>query len=229
MIFRPIFIALVLLSEGTTLIAGGQLPRDSDYDYEAPAPGSYMLPAIKTAADGALIDSSGKAISLRELTHGRITVLGFIYTRCSAPKGCPYATNVFDQLHSVSAKDKALTQNMRLVSVSFDPEHDTPHHLAEYLEWVRETKLGCEWRFVTTKSRAELEPILTAYNQAVDKRPNPADPQGPLYHTLRVFLIDRAGRIRNIYSSGTLDPRLVLADVKTLLLEESKISKQLDR
>ncbi len=209
-----------------TAVAGDQLPRDSDYDYEAPVPGSYTLPAIKTAADGALLDSSGKAINLRELTHGRITVLGFIYTRCAAPKGCPYATNVFDQLHSVSAKDKALTQNMRLVSVSFDPEHDTPHHLAEYLELVRETKSGCEWRFVTAKSRAELEPILTAYDQAVDKRPNPADPQGPLYHILRVFLIDRAGRIRNIYSSGTLDPRLVLADVKTLLLEESKISKQ---
>ena len=209
-----------------TVVAGDQLPRDSDYDYEAPVPGSYTLPAIKTAADGALLDSSGKAINLRELTHGRITVLGFIYTRCAAPKGCPYATNVFDRLHSVSAKDKALTQNMRLVSVSFDPEHDTPHHLAEYLELVRETKSGCEWRFVTAKSRAELEPILTAYDQAVDKRPNPADPQGPLYHILRVFLIDRAGRIRNIYSSGTLDPRLVLADVKTLLLEESKISKQ---
>src|SRR3977135_4513089 len=60
---------------------------------------------------------------------------------------------------------------------------------------------------------------------AVDKRPNESDPQGPLYHTVRVFLIDRAGRIRNIYSSATLDPRLVLADVKTLLLEESKPSK----
>ena len=47
-----------------------------------------------------------------------------------------------------------------------------------------------------------------------------------LYHILRVFLIDREGRIRNIYSSGTLDPRLVLADVKTLLLEEAKRSKQ---
>lgn len=229
MIFRRIFVAQVFLIARITLLAGDQFPRDSDYDYEPPVPGSYALPAIKTAADGALLDSSGKAINLRELTHGRVTVLGFIYTRCSAPKGCPYATNVFDRLHSISATDKALTQNMRLVSVSFDPEHDTPHHLAEYLEWVRETKSGCEWRFVTAKSRAELEPILTAYDQAVDKRPNPADPQGPLYHTLRVFLIDRAGRIRNIYSSGTLDPRLVLADVKTLLLEESKISKQLDR
>jgi len=47
-----------------------------------------------------------------------------------------------------------------------------------------------------------------------------------LYHILRVFLIDRDGRIRNIYSSATLDPRLVLADVKTLLLEEKTLSKQ---
>ena len=79
---------------------------------------------------------------------------------------------------------------------------------------------------VTAKSRAQLEPILAAYDQAVDKRPNESDPQGPLYHTVRVFLIDREGRIRNIYSSGTLDPRLVLADVKTLLLEESRFSKK---
>jgi len=84
---------------------------------------------------------------------------------------------------------------MRRVSLSFDPEYDTPQRLA-------------------------------ACDQAVDKRQNPADPQGPLYHILRVFLIDREGRIRNIYSSGTLDPRLVVADVKTLLLEESRVSKQ---
>jgi cytochrome oxidase Cu insertion factor (SCO1/SenC/PrrC family) len=41
-------------------------------------------------------------------------------------------------------------------------------------------------------------------------------------HTLRVFLIDRDGNIRNIYSSGTLDPRLVLADVRTLMLESTR-------
>jgi protein SCO1/2 len=221
---KPILVTFIFLIVRIAAVAN-DLPRDSDYDYEPPVPGSYTLPAIKPAADGALLDSNGKAIHLRDLTHGRITVLGFIYTRCAAPKACPYATNVFDQLHSVSAKDKSLTENLRLVSVSFDPEHDTPKHLAEYAEWVRETKSGCEWRFATAKSRADLEPILTAYDQAVDKRPDPADPQGPLYHTLRVFLIDREGRIRNVYSSGTLDPRLVLADVKTLLLEKSKLSK----
>jgi protein SCO1/2 len=214
----------ILLS--ARVITAADLPRDSDYDYDPPAPGSYTLPVVKPAADGALLDSNNKAINLRDLTHGRITVLSFIYTRCAAPKACPYATGVLGHLHDLSAKDAALAKNMRLVSISFDPEYDTPQRLATYSENVREEKSGCEWRFVTAKSRPTLEPILAAYGQAVDKRPNESDPQGPLYHTVRVFLIDRAGRIRNIYSSGTLDSRLVLADVKTLLLEEARVSKQ---
>jgi protein SCO1 len=217
---------LFLILSTAGLSSAADFARDSDYDYDPPLPGSYSLPVIKLASDGALLDADNKTVDLRDLTHGRITILSFIYTRCAAPKACPYATGVLGQLHDLSANDVALTKNMRLVSLSFDPEYDTPQHLAAYSENVREEKSGCEWRFVTAKSRADLEPILAGYDQAVDKRPNKLDPQGPLYHTLRVFLIDRAGRIRNIYSSGTLDPRLVLADVKTLLLEESKLSKQ---
>ncbi len=207
-----------------SVAADNDLPRDSDYDYDPPVPGSYSLPVVKNAADGALLDSDGKSINLRELTHGRITVLSFIYTRCTAAKACPYAAGVLDRLHSLSVDDRTLAKNMRLVSMSFDPDYDTPQRLAEYSEGVREKKSGCEWRFATAKSRVELESILAAYGQAVDKRSNANDPQGPLYHVMRVFLIDREGRIRNIYSSGTLDPRLVLADVKTLLLEEMKLS-----
>lgn len=201
-------------------------PRDSDYDYDPPVPGSYSLPVVKAAGNGALLDSTGTSLKLHDLTHGRVTVLSFIYTRCAAGKACPYATGVLNQLHLLSAADQTLAKNMRLVSLSFDPEYDTPERLAAYSEAIRETESGCDWRFTTAKSRAELESILVAYGQTVDKRQNPADPQGPLYHILRVFLIDREGRIRNIYSSGTLDPRLVVADVKTLVLEETKLSKQ---
>ncbi len=205
---------------------GTNIARDNDYDYDPPAPGSYTLPVVKTAADGALLDSDGSSIRLGELTRGRITVLSFIYTRCGAAKACPYATGVLNQLHLLSVDDKTLGKNMRLVSVSFDPDHDTPERLATFSQWARERKSGCEWRFATAKSRVELQPILEAYGLAVDRRRNSADPQGPLYHTLRVYLIDREGRIRNIYSSGTLDPRLVLADIRTLSLEEARLSKQ---
>ena len=216
---------VLAIAFGGWTVRAADLPPDPDYDYDPPAPGSYRLPVVKPAADGSLLDSDGSPLNLRGLTHGRITVLSFIYTRCAAGKACPYATGAMNQLHQLSVNDRTLATNLRLVSVSFDPEYDTPQRLAQYSEAIRDKKSGCEWRFITAKSQVDLQPILAAYGQTVDQRANPADPQGPLYHVLRVFLIDRDGRIRNVYSSGTLDPRLVLADVKTLLLEECKHSR----
>src|ERR1051326_1876400 len=168
---RIVFVTFVFLIAITTarLTSAADLSHDSDYDYDPPAPGSYTLPVVKPAADGALLDSNNKTVNLRDLTHGRITVLSFIYTRCAAPKACPYATGVMGQLHDLSAKDKTLTKTMRLVSISFDPEYDTPKRLASYSGNVREEESGCEWCFVTAKSRVELQPLLAAYDQAVGK------------------------------------------------------------
>ncbi len=196
--------------------------RSADHDYDAPVPGSYTLPIIKPAADGALVAPDGRSVRLAELTRGRITVLSFIYTRCAAAKACPYATGVLLHLHRESAGDAALARSLRLVSMSFDPQNDTPERMAAYATLASEHPTAAPWHFVTTRSPADLQPILTAYGQAVDRKANPADPTGPLNHTLRVFLVDAAGHIRNIYSSGTLDPRLVLADIRTLMLEESR-------
>lgn len=212
-------VALAIVTFSRPALAA-DLARTDDHDYDAPAPGSYTLPVVKPAPDGEVLDSRGRPMRLRELTRGRVTVMSFIYTRCAAAKACPYATGVLTQLHRLSAEDRELAKNLRLVSMSFDPGNDTPARMAAYSALADGRNPASEWRFVTARSQAELEPILEAYGQAVDKRRNPNDPQGPLYHTLRVYLIDREGRIRNIYSSGTLDPRLILADVKTLMLEQ---------
>jgi cytochrome oxidase Cu insertion factor (SCO1/SenC/PrrC family) len=224
--FTQSFLAVALASVtfGRTIRAA-DLARTTDHDYEAPTPGSYTLPVVKPAADGEVLDPEGNAMRLGELTRGRVTVLSFIYTRCSAAKACPYATGVLMQLHRLSAEDRELASNLRLVSLSFDPGIDTPARMAAYSAFAGSANPASEWRFLTARSQAELQPILDAYGQAVDRRSNPNDPQGPLYHTLRVYLIDREGLIRNIYSSGTLDLRLVLADVKTLLLEQKTRTK----
>jgi len=188
-------------------------------DYAPPAPGSYSLPVIKAAADGALLDHKGRPVRLADLTLGRITVMSFIYTRCSDAKACPYATGVLLDLHRASAEDAELAEAMRLVSMSFDPVNDTPQRMADFSAIAEERPQAAPWHFVTAPSVRELAPVLAAYGQAVDKKRNASDPLGPLNHTLRVFLVDAAGCIRNIYSSGTLDLRLVLADVRTLMLE----------
>src|SRR6516225_2026852 len=150
-------------------LADDFVQRDEDHDYDAPAPGSYSLPVIKIAPDGGLLDSDGKPLTLRDLTRGRITVLSFIYTRCAAPKACPYATGVLSRLHRLSLEDEALAKSLRLVSLSFDPDYDTPQRLATYSEGINGEKSGCEWRFATAKSRAELAKILNSYGQAVDR------------------------------------------------------------
>jgi cytochrome oxidase Cu insertion factor (SCO1/SenC/PrrC family) len=214
LVFFAIASASVIALADTSLTA-----RTADHDYDPPPPGTYALPVIKPAADGPLLDWNNQPVQLRDLTRGRVTVLSFIYTRCAAKRACPYATGVLRELHEQSSKDAALARGMRLVSMSFDPQHDTPEHMAAYSSLVAEHPTGAPWHFVTTRSQQELQPILDAYGQAVDRKSNPLDPTGPLSHTLRVFLVDRAGNIRNIYSSETLDVRLVLADVQTLLME----------
>ena len=60
--------------------------------------------------------------------------------------------------------------------------------------------------------------MLDRYGQQVD-RAKPGSATGPYNHPLRVYLIDGQKRIRNIYSYGLLDPRLVMTDVRTLLME----------
>ena len=196
-----------------------ELGRSADYDYDPPVPGSYRLPVLEPAGDGHVLGAGGKPEQLREIMKGRITVLSFIYTRCADPSACPYATSVLYQIHRISKQDAAIAENLRLVTCSFDPEHDTPRVMANYGGGFGEGG-GAEWLFLTTASTDDLTPILSAYGQQVDRKKNAADPLGPYYHLLRVYLIDRQGMIRNIYSFGFLDPRLVLADVRTLLVEE---------
>jgi len=201
------------------IVLAVDLPRTSDYDYDTPAPGSYSLPVVKPAPDGEALDSKGRPIRLREVTRGCVTIMSFIYTRCAAPKACPYATGVLMELHQHSSEDPQLAKGMRLVSLSFDPGSDTPERMAVYARVADGYAAAAQWHFLTTRSQTELQPILDAYGQAVGRKKNPLDPTGPLNHTLRVFLIDANGNIRNIYSADTLDPRLVLADVLTLLME----------
>ena len=191
-----------------------ELGRSADYDYDPPVPGSYRLPAIKAAGDGAVLDARGRERRLHEVMAGRITLLSFIYTRCADPQGCPLATALLYDIAEVSRQDPLLAENLRLVSLSFDPAHDTPEVMADYAGGSADAPgEAAEWLYLTTRSEAELAPILASYGQLVGRMSDAADPFGALAHQLRVYLIDRQGRIRNIYSLGFLDPRLVITDV----------------
>lgn len=202
------------------------LGRSENYDYDPPQPGSYRLPVLKQAADGAVLDAGGKPRQLHDQFDGRITVLSFIYTRCGDPNGCPLATGLLHKLLLISRQDPLIAEHLQLISLSFDPEYDTPQVMAGYGGSLSTQSdgndAGSGWQFLTTASEAELQPILAAYGQTIDAKQDSADPFGPYYHQLKLFLIDDQSQIRNIYSLGFLDPRLVMTDIRTLLLERQR-------
>jgi cytochrome oxidase Cu insertion factor (SCO1/SenC/PrrC family) len=192
------------------------------YAFPLPQPGSYVLPPIKAAAGGQVLDENGHARELRDVLRERILVLAFIYTRCGDI--CPAATLQIAALQDLAAREPDISNRMRLVSVSFDPDHDTPEVMAEHATHWRSKELAApDWKFLTAPGSDALAPILAAYDQTVAPKQDAKAPTGPLHHIFRAFLIDRAGAIRNIYSLDFLDPELVMADIRTLLIEETLV------
>jgi cytochrome oxidase Cu insertion factor (SCO1/SenC/PrrC family) len=152
----------------------------------------------------------------------QITLLGFIYTTCVDPEGCPLAYRVFDDLKQSIGARPALRDQVQLVTLSFDPARDTPAVMQRYAgSRVKEDDSGVRWYFLTTRSARELMPLVEGFGQdvrwTVDR--SSGQPRRELSHVLKVFLIDRAGFIREIYSSTFLHPRTVLNDIETLRLE----------
>ena len=187
-----------------------------------PPPGSYPLHRIMAAPEGRVLDVHGRAARLSQYLHDRITLLGFIYTTCADPDGCPLAYRVFDALKEAIAATPRLQGQVRLVTLSFDPARDTPEVMRRYAgSRLVESDAGLRWYFLTTRSAKELHPLVEGFGQEVTRSGR------ELSHVLKVFLIDRRGDIREIYSSNFLHPQSVLNDIETLLLEEEKT--RLDR
>lgn len=189
--------------------------------FEPPAPGTYVLHRIMAAPDGEVLDLEGRPHRLRQLLSKRITLLGLIYTTCVDPDGCPFALRVFDALEPRLAATPRLRDVVQLVTLSFDPEHDTPAAMRGYAgRRAQPRRARVPWHFLTTRSPRALAPVLDGLGQDVRTTADAPAAGRPreLSHVLKVFLVDRAGFVREIYSSAFLHPRTILNDLDTLLL-----------
>ena len=218
------FALLAALAAGQTAIAHDPRPEIlapgwGILSYEAPAPGTYRLPPVMDAADGRVLLEDATSANLFDLMGDRFVLLSFVYTRCTDVNGCPLAKAVFHLVRSRLKERPDLAAAARLVSVSFDPDNDTPEVMRAYGPASDD---GVEWLFLTTRDRADLQPILDGYGQhTLREYDHNGDYTGEFAHLLRVFLIDRDRRVRNIYSTGFLHPDILMNDLETLLLESS--------
>ena len=185
--------------------------------YSLPIPGSYQLYNIGKAGDGEVVDGIGDSVRLHELMDGKITLLSFIYSNCTDTNGCPLATSVFYKIQEKLKMDKKVLSKLKMISLSFDPEYDTPEIMNLYGKDL--SYIDADWSFLTTDSSRKLDPILTEYDQPVIRKyTENGEYAGVQSHLLRVFLIDDNKLIRNVYNVDFLHPDLLINDIKTLLL-----------
>jgi len=211
------------LGEKTDNSAEVLAPGWTELEFEPPNPGSYRLPPLGAAGDGRVIDSSGEAMTLHQLMGDKVLVLSFIYSSCSEANGCPLATHVLEKLQNRLLED-ASGGGVRFISLSFDPGQDTPEVMSRY--GGRFVEGDFDWRFMTTVNEQQLEPILRSYGQPIVRDPDSEGGNpGNISHILRVFLVDRNKRIRNVYSASYLHADTMINDIRTLQLESLSDSR----
>ena len=230
---KSIISLLTLLYAGLPLVLASQLDSNNQIQapgygrltFEAPVVGSYQLPVLGPAGNGSVLDENGLHLNLHDLMDDKAVLLSFIYSTCNDVNGCPLATTVFYRIKQQLENNLAISKQLRLITLSFNPVFDTPEVMSRYGNDFRDS--GLDWRFLTTHSEQQLAPILEQYQQTVHKI---VDDQGQytgtFSHTLRVYLIDKNKAIRNIYSVSFLHPDTLINDVKTILNESGELAMQ---
>lgn len=173
--------------------------------YHVPSPGD-AVPDFK------LRNQDGRPIHLGQF-RGKSLVITFIYTRCPSPEFCPRVTRNFASLDKLLAANPALYAKTHLLSVSFDPEHDTPERLraygATYIGSDAKTAFA-HWDFAVPQ-----KPVLAEMAKFFDLgMTNNAD--STITHTLSTTLIGPDGKVVRFYPGNEWTPEQVLADVKQL-------------
>ena len=133
------------------------------------------------------------------------------------------AWSAFETVREKIKSDPRLHGQIRLVFFSFDRVHDVPETLQFLVDARKEDAEIAPWHFIAAWTDYLLEQTLRKFGQDISVRTDSVGEQSIVIdHMLKVFLIDRDGWVREIYTTGYLDPDAIVGDMKTLLLEESQ-------
>jgi protein SCO1/2 len=172
-----------------------QVKITGHWDTPPPAPpNAFHTPAPgEPVPDFSLTNQDAKPISLQQY-RGKVLLLTFIYTRCPFPDFCPRMSSNFAEIYKQISTNPALA-NVRLLSISFDPEHDTPKVLRDYgfsAAHTHDRALFHRWQFAAP--RATDLPKLADFFALTIK------PEGGLItHNLSTAVIGPDGKIVTWY------------------------------
>lgn len=170
---------------------------------QSPAKAVEAAPILATLPAFHFVDETGADFGSDQL-KGKLWVVNFIFTRCEGT--CPEQTGWMRRLQE-RLRTEPIRSGVRLVSISVDPETDTPEVLAQYGADYK-AELGV-WKFLT----GDREKIWTFAKDGfhLPVQENPEDRRMPILHDSRFVVVDRAGQIRayvDVLAEGGLDTLL---------------------
>jgi protein SCO1/2 len=142
-----------------------------------------VLAIGETVPDFTLTNQRRQQVALSGL-RGKVVAINFIYTSCALPNFCLRIANNFAILQKRFPQQ--LGRDLVLLTVTFDPVHDTPDVLAQYAsQWNADPKT---WHFLTGPPR-DVQPVCHLFG--VDFFPD----EGLMNHSLHTAIIDRTGKM----------------------------------
>src|SRR6185437_1762071 len=189
----------------------GANPANTTGPTHLPQPGEKV-------PDFALTNQDGKRIHLRSF-QGDVLLVTFIYTRCPFPTFCPLVSRNFAQIYAQLRNDPAIgSKKIRLLSVSFDPKHDTPTVLKRYAETFKSTtghNPFDRWEFaaVPAKELPKVANFFGLYYSASGDQ---------IVHSLSTSVISPDGTIYKWYQDNTWKPTDLLRDAQQSLEQDNR-------
>ena len=171
---------------------------------------SSRLAVIRQAPDFTLTAPDEKPLRLSDL-KGKVLLVSFIFTTCNGT--CPATTHRMGQVQELlQARGRFKDDRVRLLSITLDPSRDTPEVLRRYMKFYDADP--AHWSFLTGPVE-KVNKVIAAWDMWAKPAAN-----GQIDHPSRIFLIDRRGRVREIYHLGFLKAPWVVEDIELLLNEK---------
>ncbi len=199
--------ATLVVESDTAYLSSVRVTGHAPLTEPAPAPRVDILAPGAAVAAIRFTDEAGVARTLTDW-RGRVVVVTFVYTRCPLPDFCPRMDQAFAALQQAVRADPALANRVVLLSVSIDPEFDTPAVLAAHAR-----RVGAEpalWHFATGDRQA-IETFAAQFGVSVF---HDASAGGALTHNLRTAVIAPDGSLAAVRPGSDWTAAMLLEDVR---------------
>jgi protein SCO1/2 len=156
--------------------------------------------------DFGLVIQNGKRVGFHQF-RGRILVLTFIYTRCPLPDYCPLMTENFSEIEKELKSEPELYSKTHLLSISVDPEYDTPKVLREYA--AAHLADTAHWDFASG-TKDEVKKIATYFGMQYWREGD------QIIHSLRTAIIGSDGKLVKLYRGNEWRPAEIATELHNL-------------